>query len=406
MSWPIKYRSGVGYFDQKKAFIGYNLITPMPGRFAHEPYQIPGDVSLLDMKGVTVHTWKTPYPAWYARLMPNGNLVAVQRCSKPTPNRPGFDKYHMGGATGMLMEFDWDGNLVFQHFDPNMHHDFRKLSNGNYMYIGWETVPPDLAKKVRGGQKGTEHKDGTMFCDYFREIDETGEVVWEWHGIEHLELDIDIVGAIHPREEWTHINDVDVMPDGNILSCSRHTDGAFIIERQTGDIIWRWGNVAYSDHETGQIEHRDIRDPKTMGGPHDAHLIDVGLPGAGDMLIYDNAMYRYNSRVAEVDIETGELVWQSESEFGIEGYVKGRIHFSPFIGGADRLPNGNTLICSGGNGVLFEVTREKEVVWHWVRPTPNLEGEVHWGIFRAHRYFPDFCPQLKVDDSDMFSVKL
>jgi hypothetical protein len=293
------------------------------------------------------------------------------------------------------MELDWDGNILFEHFDPAMHHDFRKLPNGNYIYINWEVVPPDLARKVRGGQKGTEHKDGTMFCDYFREIDSEGRTVWEWHGIEHFDPDIDIIGAIHPREEWTHTNDVDPMPNGNIVSSSRHLDNAFIIDRKSGDIIWRWGNVAYLDRETGQVEHRDIRDMKTMGGPHDAHIIAEGLPGEGNMLIYDNAMYRYFSRAVEVDINTGDIVWESEQQFGLEGYVKGRVHFTPFISGADRLPNGNTFICCGGEGVLFEVTRKKEIVWQWVRSTPNLKSASHWGIFRAYKYSPDYCPQLK-----------
>ncbi len=392
MAWPYKYESGVTCYDRDKAFKGYTLITLIQGGIAAEPNQARGEVILINMEGETVHSWKTPYPAFYASLMPDGHLVVVHRCSKEHPNRPGFDKYRMGGATGMMMEFDWDNNVVFEHFDPYMHHDFRKLPNGNYIYVCWEVVPPDLVKKVRGGQKGTEHKDGTMFGDYFREIDSSGETVWEWHGIEHFDPDIDIIGAIHNREEWTHINDVDIMPDGNILSDSRHTDGAFIIDRQSGDIIWRWGNVAYLDEETGQIEHRNTRDPMTMGGPHDGHLIAEGLPGAGNMLIYDNGMYTYYSRALEVDIKTGEVVWQSERT---EGYVSGRAHFSPFISGADRMPNGNTVVCSGANGVVFEVTNEKELVWHWVRPTPNMEAAEHWGIFRAHRYTPDYCPQFK-----------
>jgi hypothetical protein len=394
MSWPYKYQTGVAYYDASKAYAGYNLITPFPGRVAPEPNVHVGVTYLMDMQGNVVHTWKAPYPTWYARLMPDGHLVAALRCSKPTPGRPGYENYHMGGASGLLIELDWDSKIVFEHFDPNMHHDFRKLPNGNYIYIGWEKVPPDLAKKVRGGQKGTEHKDGTMFGDYFREIDSSGRTVWEWHGNEHFDPDIDIIGAIHPREEWTHCNNVDVMPDGNILSTSRHTDGAFVIDRRSGRITWRWGNVAYLDPETKQVEHHDVRDPKNMGGPHDGHVIAAGLPGAGNMLVYDNGMYNYFSRAVEVDMKTGEVVWQSEEAFGIEGYVYGRVHFSPFIAGADRMPNGNTVICSGGNGVVFEVTPEREIVWHWVRPTPNMDSQVRWGIFRVYRYRPDYCPQF------------
>lgn len=395
MAWPYEYRSGVAHYDKEKAFAGYTIFVPIPGRAGTKRNEVQGEVQLLDMKGNRVHTWKMPYPAHQARLFPDGNIVVSMRCGDPIPDRPGLGKYHMGGVTGRFMELDWDGNILFEHFDPHMHHDFRKLPNGNYIYINWEVVPTDLAKKVRGGQKGTEHKDGTMFGDYFREIDSEGKTVWEWHGIEHFDPDVDIIGAIHPREEWTHINDVDVMPNGNVVSSSRHLDSAFIIDRNSGDIFWRWGNVAYLDKETGQVEHRDIRDMKTMGGPHDAHIIADGLPGAGNMLIYDNAMYRYFSRAVEVGIETGDIVWESEQPFGLEGYVKGRVHFTPFISGADRLPNGNTLICCGGQGVLFEVTREKEIVWHWVRPEPNLQSAVEWGIFRAYRYAPDYCPQLK-----------
>ena len=396
MSWPYEFKSGVTLFNKEKTYPGYIIYVTIPGRAGAEPYEIPGELQLLDMKGNAVHKWETPYPAHQARIHPNGNIVVSCRCAKPAPGRPGYDEYHMGGATGMLMELDWDGNIIFEHFDPNMHHDHAKLPNGNYMYVAWEPVPPDLAKKVRGGQKGTEHKDGTMFGDYFVEIDPQGNTVWEWHGIEHFDPDIDIIGAIHPREEWTHINDVAPMPDGNLMSSSRHTDGAFIIDRSSGDIIWRWGNTAYLDKETGQVEHKDIRDLKTMGGPHDAHVIEPGLPGEGNALIYDNAMYRYFSRAVEVDIKTGDIVWESESGFGVEGYVKGRVHFSPFISGNDRLPNGNTLICSGANGIIYEITPDKEMVWHWVREIPNQhpQGQVKWGIFRAYKYALDYCPQF------------
>jgi len=394
MAWPYKYESGVAHYDREKACAGYMIYVPIPGRVAPDPGEAQGRVSLLDMKGEVVHVWETPFPAHYARLTPTGSVVVSMRRSTPTPGRPGYDKYHMGGATGMLMEMDWDGEVLFEHFDPGMHHDFEKMDNGHYIYVGWEPLPPDVARKVRGGQKGTEHKDGTMFGDYFREVDSSGKTVWEWHGMEHFDPDIDIIGAIHPREEWTHINTVDAMPDGNIMSCSRHTDGAFIVDRESGDIVWRWGNVAYLDRETGNIEHRDIRDPKNMGGPHNAHIIREGLPGAGNMLIYDNAMYTFYSRALEVDVKSGDIVWQSEGEYGLEGYVKGRVHFAPFISSAERLPNGNTLICCGGNGVVFEVAEDKEIVWHWVRPTPNMDSAVHWGIFRAHRYSPDYCPRF------------
>ncbi len=36
------------------------------------------------------------------------------------------------------------------------------------------------------------------------------------------------------------------------------------------------------------------------------------------------------------------------------------------MGTAQRLPNGNTLICDGAKGHAIEVTPEKEIVWEWL----------------------------------------
>src|SRR5262249_22845929 len=46
--------------------------------------------------------------------------------------------------------------------------------------------------------------------------------------------------------------------------------------------------------------------------------------------------------------------------------------YSWFISGAQRLPNGNTLINSGANGIVFEVTPEREVVWKFSNPFKNV----------------------------------
>jgi hypothetical protein len=56
--------------------------------------------------------------------------------------------------------------------------------------------------------------------------------------------------------------------------------------------------------------------------------------------------------------------------------------YAPFISGAQRLPNGNTLICSGTNGTVFEVTLKGEIVWKYVNPdrgSPAPGGGVPFG---------------------------
>ena len=70
--------------------------------------------------------------------------------------------------------------------------------------------------------------------------------------------------------------------------------------------------------------------------------------------------------------------------------------FSPFISGAQRLPNGNTLVCEGISGRLFEVNRAGDVVWDYRNPisgdvpAPKGTGGVPpLAVFRATRYAPE-----------------
>jgi hypothetical protein len=61
--------------------------------------------------------------------------------------------------------------------------------------------------------------------------------------------------------------------------------------------------------------------------------------------------------------------------------------FSPNISGAQRQPNGNTLICEGLNGRILEVTNLGEIVWDYISPwfieTPQGPNN---SVFRAYRY--------------------
>lgn len=388
-----KMFSGVTYYDPTKAFNGYTLWSPLAAftEGAEKPHQIPGEVNLVDMRGNIVHKWNLPFPTFYAYLMEDGHILCGLHTTETDGSRPGIPPYMMGGTQGFLHEYDWDGNLVFEHKDLTMHHDFKKLPNGNYMYLGWEKVPAEMRSKVRGGIKGTEFPDGTIWADTINEIDPQGNLVWQWHAVEHMDFDIDIIGPIHTRQEWSHQNTLWVTEEGDIMSSSRHIDMGFKISRKTGEIVWRWGNAAYLDKETGRLELN--HGPKVLGGQHDVHVIPAGLPGAGHMLCYDNGMYDFMSRAVEVDMQTNEVVWDTVTE-NERGYVSGRIPFSTFISGARRLPNGNTLLCEGQNGRLYEVTYDtREVVWEYYRPSKD-QGVSRWAVFRAFRYAPDFCPQF------------
>ena len=120
----------------------------------------------------------------------------------------------------------------------------------------------------------------------------------------------------------------------------------------------------------------------SWGHQHDATL----LPN-GNILFFANGIHREvnpYSRVIELDPESGEKRWE---------YIGSPIwtFFSPNISGVQRFPNGNTLICEGINGRVFEVTAQGEIVWEYICPffAPYEGRGLGNNLFRAYRYAAD-----------------
>ena len=95
------------------------------------------------------------------------------------------------------------------------------------------------------------------------------------------------------------------------------------------------------------------------------------------------------SRVIEFNPRTMEMVWEyifigNEDVAAPPGE---RTFFSAFISGAQRLPNGNTLITEGGTGRIFEVTPEKEVVWEFINPWRGPVSGPPTGVAAVYRAY-------------------
>ncbi len=201
-----------------------------------------------------------------------------------------------------------------------------------------------------------------MYGDCLIEMTTDGQIVWQWRSWEHFNPETDRITAEQERrEEWTRGNGVAELPNGDIVVSFRQISTVIIIDRQTGKIIWKLG-------------------APPLCGQH----APTPLPN-GNLLLFDNGPHRLDhplpfSRVIEVELETKQLVWKyqekRESNF-----------FSPRISNAQRLPNGNTLICEGDFGRLFEVTADGELVWEYVNPyfggSPKGQNN---RVFRAYRY--------------------
>ncbi len=122
-----------------------------------------------------------------------------------------------------------------------------------------------------------------------------------------------------------------------VLLSAREIDTIFIINLKTGALLWSFG--------PGVLDHQ--------------HQPTI-LPN-GNILIFDNGLFRGFSRVLEVDPQTKAVVTSTER-------VQGKRFFSLIRGSSQRLKNGNTLIVSGERAVALEITPTDKLVWLFKNP--------------------------------------
>ena len=338
---------GVRIHDKINATQGFTLYSPLWDKSTY----------LINMDGNIVHQWSLPgTPGGYARLLPNGNLFYAAQTDEGPPFK--------GGAQGGLMcEVDWDNRLVMQYQDDWQHHDARRLPNGNILYIGWEFMPETTAKKVKGGIADSELPEG-IISDFIKEVSPDGKVLWEWHAHSNMDVEKYTLHPLCPRRVFAWCNTVFPLKNGDVMISLRQINLLAIIDRETKEFKW---------------ERRD----DSWGHQHDCQILDNG-----NVLLFANGMNTKfphpHSRVVEFDLQTNETIWEYTDE-------PRNFFFSHHISGAERLGSGNTLICEGSFGRLFEVSPEKEIVWEFVNPKfdKTFFGEKANWVFRAFRYAPD-----------------
>lgn len=364
----------------------------------------PDGVSrLIDLDGEVRHEW--PLYGVPARIidpaMNGGRIGDIGVQLSEVEDSPGGIY-----ANRTVGQVSWDGDVLWEWGSEapggaaRQNHDWELLPNGNRLFL--VTIPrvvPGLGTKVVGDQG-------------IYEVTPAGDIVWSWQAGDHLqEFGFSEAGWEHlrstvdrrPDDVWGYLemnsmktlgpnkwHDADpdtVFQPDNIIFSTRKANVVGIIDKSTGALVWRMG--PYYGEEPG-AEHQRInrfslpRPVDQLSGQHNPHFIGEGLPGAGNILVFDNqggagyppaplGIYA-GSRVLEIDPSTKEIVWQYTAEDS--GRPSWEFH-SSFVSNAQRLPNGNTLITEGMRGRLFQVTPEGEIVWEYRSPyeAPGIAGE-------------------------------
>ena len=219
------------------------------------------------------------------------------------------------------------------------------------------------------------------------------------------------------NEDWLHINSIRYNPERDEILLSVHNfNEIWVIDHSTttaqaaghsggnkgkgGDLIYRWGNP--------QAYRAGNEADQKLFGQHDARWIAPGLPGEGDILLFNNGQGRPEGNYSSVVQITppidssGHYYMEASGIYGPDSVSwsyeaqPADSFFAQNISGATRLPNGNTLICEGPPGKFFEITDSGKTVWEYINPVSRngilTQGEepVMNPVFKIYRYSPQY----------------
>ncbi len=253
-------KMGVTKHQPSRSSKGYNLYTDERNL-----------ALLIDMEGRVVHTWKFGDYPWceYARLLDDGNMLGV--C--------------VGKALVMV---DWESKPRWS-FSAPVNHDVDVLEDGRVI------VPIVLGR--------AEFFDRKLGFTGLGTLSDEGKLLEIWSPKDRFEAisrhhKAGPFGTHNYNNDLYHLNSIQVIPEnslgqedlrfraGNYLICLRNVNLILVLDQDTKDIVWSWGE--------------DILDL-----PHHPVMLD-----SGRILVFDNGTRRSFSRVVEIDPSSGAIVWE------------------------------------------------------------------------------------------------
>lgn len=359
---------------QKLSLVTYQADKVFPGQILL-PMNGTAEVLLVDHQLNILHSW--PLDTARARLTPDCKLGVIFGTKSGEGKSPWKD------ILNLFAEFDWNSNILWSYQAPNtLHHDFQYLKNDQLLFLQHRHI----SQKFRDKELQDYSRWDKIVADYVYQLDRQHHKHNEWKTWESFDINscgqrpncvFENEGGKRKRkirnQDWTHSNSVSLLPKnqwynqghtefrpGNLLILARNLWQAFIVDQDSKEVVWTYSGTD--------------NDPLITG--HEVQMIDQGVPGAGNIMIFDNGSnQRPYSIIREINPVTKETVWsyQNPDDF-----------FSPTGGSMQRLPNGNTFVSADNGGNIFEVTADREVVW---------QMKSNFRVYRAHKYQMDQCLQ-------------
>ncbi|MCF8373890.1 MAG: aryl-sulfate sulfotransferase [Bacteroidales bacterium] len=410
------------FLNTEESYNGYTLFAPMRNT----------STFLIDNCGELVHSWaSTRRPTFTAYLREDGTLIRAGR----TIN---LNFSEAGGAGGMVEMIDWNGALIWNYTISTptecQHHDIEYLPNGNVLILSW-----DSKTAAQAAQAGRAVSDSVLWSEKIIEVEPDfvnggGTIVWEWKAWDHLVQDFDSLRsnygnvAASPQLininfynndplniDWLHINSVEYNEKfDQIMLCVHAFSEIWIIDHSTtyeesathsggnynkgGDLLYRWGNPQAYDQGSASDQLLFL--------PHNSYWIEDSLTDGGMIMVFNNKASD-PIEASAVNIIDPPVDINGNYSYSGTAYAPSTFHwtyqapvptdfYSANLSSAQRLANGNTLICEGRIGHFFEIDPNGDMVWEYVNPV-NGQGPMTQGdsvaqtqTYKCHRYSPDY----------------
>ena len=389
----------------------------------HETFQdsggLGGRIQELDWNGDVLWDFRWDSEAGLSHhdieILPNGNilLIAWDRTTRDAalaagrdPELLAGDEFWSCGVYEIKPTYPEGGDVVWSWHTMDHLVQARDESLPNYgvpsLFPHRVDINGDFDDQPMSDEEEQEEKDAMAAIGYGGGADDAGETT-EAEDREAAERKARTKDA-----DWMHTNAIDYHAglDQIVLSVRRF-DEVWIIDHgitteeakgPKGDLLYRWGNpYAYGMGEWSQ---------RSLFGQHHVQWIPEGMLGAGNLILFNNgAKDRQFSTIEEFwpplrsdgtyAREEGKPWGPTETEWTY-GSDDPEEFSSRFISGVQRLASGNTLVCSGAQGWVFELTPKGDIVWDWknpygARPDEKEDDMADFpsAIFRAERFAAD-----------------
>lgn len=351
-------KEGVVVYDEKRSYPGLNLFS----------VQKLCTAILMDEHGNVLRKWShQPGQSWSnVELLPNGDIIV------PGADLPDKGAGGLADEKRYLLRMNWAGEVVWK-LNIEAHHDAELTPSGDILTLTFERRQiPALHPRIptRDDQLTLLSQEGkTLETISLYDVLSAKPDLFPWVEVKPTKsLDGQWIDLFHCNSvEWMRqkhlVGNHPVYDLDNVLVCSRHQNRVFVVNWKRKELVWAWGK-------------------DQLDGPHNATML-----ANGNILVFDNGLYRKWSRVIQIDPTTGEVVWEYKAK-------KQKDFYTPSKGANQRFPNGNTLISNSDNGQVIEVDPKGEIVWKYVNPLRSGQQE-RATIVRMKRYDRAFIEAIE-----------